>query len=157
MCGGNAVMPTPPSVNCDLAQYQQCTTACGTQAVTACTCMAGVATPMHTCAGGMMVDPNAGTCFDKLQNGDELGVDCGGRCALACNVNNMATACSSDQSAACFAVCEPNPVKQCQCTAANANAVCGSSDGPATPASRAHVSLLALALAAMAALLYSRQ
>ena len=42
----------------------------------------------------------APTCFDKLQNGQETGIDCGGTCQLKCN-NQLCTHNSDCKSGVC--------------------------------------------------------
>jgi hypothetical protein len=60
---------------------------------------------MHAtpCASGTCIDTSVATCFDRVRNGDETDVDCGGSCSIACGGGR---ACSGDgdcQSRACAA------------------------------------------------------
>lgn len=56
------------------------------------------------CAVGHCLDAAvANTCFDRVQDGDETDVDCGGSCAIACAGGRACTAGEDCQSRACDA------------------------------------------------------
>lgn len=65
---------------------------------------------MHAtaCASGACVDASvASTCFDRVRNGDETDVDCGGSCAIACAGGRACGGAEDCQSRACSAgTCE---------------------------------------------------
>lgn len=55
------------------------------------------------CAQGRCIEPTAGTCFDRVRNGDETDVDCGGSCGLACAGDRACRVAEDCQSRACDA------------------------------------------------------
>ena len=66
---------------------------------------------MHArqCASGVCLDASVTrTCFDRVRNGDETDVDCGGSCAIACAGGRACIATEDCQSRACDAgTCAP--------------------------------------------------
>lgn len=60
---------------------------------------------MHAtpCASGHCLGTSSGTCFDRVRNGDETDVDCGGGCAFACTGGAACSVAADCQSRSCDA------------------------------------------------------
>jgi hypothetical protein len=98
-CGGPQCLPCIPNQICTAP------TDCFSQVCTSNTSATSSGSSMSTC--------QAPTCMDHVQNGDETGVDCGGRTCRACGANNGCALPTDCQSGVCMPSAPGAPLK-CQ-------------------------------------------
>src|SRR5439155_10932341 len=60
----------------------------------------GFGAHLAACPSGSCVTP-AASCFDRVHDGDEVGVDCGGSCGIACRPGDTCTVGSDCVSGSC--------------------------------------------------------
>jgi hypothetical protein len=109
---GAACADVDKTMTCTVADTCSMQGACvvGDAGVKGCACFIGFS--------GAQCDTFSSTCFDRVRNGDELYVDCGGSCAnCGCHITETCSGhglCSVDAKG----------VKSCTCTAEFAGPVC---------------------------------